>query len=329
MRGLPKRLPVAGIAVWAAALIAPFSLSPLWIFVVTHALLIGLAVLGLQVLGGWCRTVSLAQAGLVGVGCGTTFYALGGREFDGGLEWPWHVAVGLSVAVPACLMLAVALASWRLSLPYVLVLTYAVQSGVEFYVLPDSRYTGFMESYRARPSPFGISVDTDRRFYFVVLAVLAIAILGLHRLRGTKYGRAMIAAGADPEAAAVVGVSPRATRAVGLVLSGALAGLAGSLMMLHYGNPPGVLAFVGYQSLVYVGIALIAGRSLLAVPVVAVALEVTAVGQGAYTIPHSNPLITCGVLALVATALGPRGLAGLWRPRRRTPPPRLPARASN
>src|SRR5688572_22510329 len=90
-----------------------FFASSHWIFTVSSALLLSINALGLMVLVGWAREISLAQAALVG----TAVYLTGWmyRPNLGGLGWPFPVAICAAIAVVALLCCIPAFATVRLS----------------------------------------------------------------------------------------------------------------------------------------------------------------------------------------------------------------------
>ncbi len=117
-----------------AALFAPTYLSTFWVYTVTGGLVLAISCLGLLVVVGWVREISLAQAGLTGSAACLAFYALrieGLRE--GGLPFP--LAAAYAIGGVAALSLLVALVCMRLGAAYVVVLTLALQFALENTVL--------------------------------------------------------------------------------------------------------------------------------------------------------------------------------------------------
>ncbi|MGQ0466882.1 MAG: ABC transporter permease subunit [Sporichthyaceae bacterium] len=160
-----------------------------------------------------------------------------------------------------------------------------------------------------RPEPFGISLDSDRAYYWWISAIVVALLLVLQRLRTTRYGRAMIAAGADPEMAATFGISPGRYRLLAFVVAGFCAGVAGVLQAGLFRNPPGVLQYIAYSSLAYLAVAVLAGNaSLLAVVAAAVAIQVTPLALLGWGL---NVYLVAGVGMVVGVLLGPRGLGGV------------------
>ncbi|HEY3238973.1 MAG TPA: ATP-binding cassette domain-containing protein, partial [Acidimicrobiia bacterium] len=158
--------------------------------------------------------------------------------------------------------------------------------------------------------------------------VLGLVVLGLWRLRSSRFGRALLLVGTDRRAAASVGVSPWRYKTFAFVIAGVLAGVAGALVAPHLGTPPskeapGLVTYTAFHSLFYLAIPVLAGfGSLLAVVVVAMALTLIPLALEPYRI---SPLILGGVGLGIGTLIGRAGLAGVvadqrraWRRRRGT-----------
>ncbi|MGR7000587.1 ABC transporter permease subunit [Yinghuangia aomiensis] len=81
-----------------------------------------------------------------------------------------------------------------------------------------------------RGTLLGLDLSRERTYYYVLLAVLALVVALLSRLRRTGPGRRMIAVRDNPDAAAAATIRPTRTKIVAFALSGALAGLGGGLL---------------------------------------------------------------------------------------------------
>jgi hypothetical protein len=194
---VPSRAIVSG-----AILGVPLYTSTYWTFNVMVGMVLAIACLGLLVLVGWAREISLMQAGLVGSAMYLTFVLE--WDYDTGRRMPYVAAALLGVAFAVAVSLLTVLVAVRLTGAYVIALTTSVQFLLEHTSFWD---VGCLcEPSIDRPFVFGVSLRHDDRFYYLLLAVLAVCVLGLLRLRRSRFGRAMIMTGADPEAAAAAGV---------------------------------------------------------------------------------------------------------------------------
>ncbi|MGQ0846483.1 MAG: branched-chain amino acid ABC transporter permease [Sporichthyaceae bacterium] len=314
------------VAIVAALLCAPLALDGYWTFVVGTGLVLAISCLGLHVLWGWARQISLMQAGLAGASTYICFRVLNetrGREVGVDpehVEWWWRPVpnwgspwlVGALVAVVFCVAvsLAVGLLARRLVGAYLVALTFAVQFAIEQSVFTRHSFTGGLVDYGLpRPEPFGISLDSETRFYYAVSLILLGMLFALHRLRGSRYGRAIIFVGRQPEAAAAAGISPSRYRAVAWAIAGLCAAVSGWVQSPLYRNPPGSLQYVSFNSVVYLAVVVLAGSvSLLAVVVVALALQLTPQVLIEWQV---NVYLVGGIGMAVGVLVGPRGVGGV------------------
>lgn len=282
-----------------------FLVPQLWVFLATAGFILAIASLGLTVLVGWAKEISLVQAGLVGSTCYVSGYAFR----PDGWEWPFIPAVAIGILVGVALSAVVALPTAKLSGIYIMVLTLGLQITIERTIFVSTKLSGGENGvYAPRPEIFGLSIESDKAFYFFILAILVVTIGILSLLRSSRHGRAMMLVGTDRQAAAATGVSPWRYKILAFLIAGALAGLAGALSTPFYRSPPTFFQFISFQSLFYLAIPVLAGFEMFtAVVVTAVAFSM---------IPHAmqswelSPLLLGGTGLILGTAVGPRGLGG-------------------
>jgi branched-chain amino acid transport system permease protein len=86
--------------------------------------------------------------------------------------------------------------------------------------------------------PFGVSLPYTR---LISLSVAFLAVLAVHRfLHSTYPGKAVLAVAEDSESAALAGIDVRRVYLYTLGIGAALAGLAGSLVVVGYGIEPSI-----------------------------------------------------------------------------------------
>jgi ABC-type branched-subunit amino acid transport system ATPase component/ABC-type branched-subunit amino acid transport system permease subunit len=279
------------------------------VFTVTTGLIIGVLALGVMVMVGGARALTLAAAGV----SATSLY-LGSwvyRPGPNGWGHPLLIAIGVSVAVGVLMMLAVAVFSVRLSGVYVMVFTLGVQILVERIVFTQYRLTGGDQGL-VTPSPkiFGYEVSShdDRAFYLFVLSMVALVLAFLQRLRMSPYGRAIMLVGADQQAAVAVGVQPLKIKALAFAVCGGLGGLAGILAATLYGSTPGTVNYTATTSLLWLSIAILGGfDSMVGVLAVAVAFQYIPFQLEKL---HINYQLLAGISLLAGVLCGSRGLGG-------------------
>jgi branched-chain amino acid transport system permease protein len=311
-RGLRGLLGVhpALVLLFGAALFVPRLTSTYWTFNLMVGLVLGISCLGLLVVAGWAREISLAQAGLTGSALYLCGYGYRDPDSGFGRGWSFPVAAAWAVGFVVAVSFLTALVSMRLAGAYVVVLTLSVQFWLENSIMLDEMLTGgWSGPSTPRPNFFALSLRSDSRFYYVLLGCLLVVMVFLRRARNSRFGRSMIMVGADPVSAACVGVSPWRYRVWAFVVAGALAGLAGALSAPMYFSPPGTLQYVSYNSLFYLAVPVLAGFDSIAGTVL-VAVVLTLIPQ-ILLAWKLNVYLLGGVGMTVGVFLGPRGLGRL------------------
>jgi ABC-type branched-subunit amino acid transport system ATPase component/ABC-type branched-subunit amino acid transport system permease subunit len=300
------RLVAAGVLAVAIA-IWVFTAPQYWLFTATTGLVLAISTLGLLVLTGWAREVSLAQAGLTATAIYICGYVMRGGD---GWGWPYLAAAGLGIGVVVVMSLLVSLATARLSGIYIIILTLALQVTIEKTFFSNiTLIETDPENPIPRPSLLGVDLTSDRAYFLFALAVLGLVLVFLARLRGSRFGRGLMLAGTDRQAASAVGVSPWRAKIFAFVVAGFLAGLAGVVTAPLYPTPPSYISYLAIFSLIYLAIPVLAGfRSLLAVSVVAMAFAVTPQALEKF---HISPLMLGAAGLLSGTLFGAGGLSGL------------------
>lgn len=184
--------------------------------------------------------VGLSQMVVIGVaGMNLAVGAMGGvvAMFLGWLmeQWgiPWPLAIVLAVgfggllgAVNGILIVKTGISGFVITLG-----TAGVFSGA-MYILTK------VEAFRNLPQGF-LDFGQVKIFGFIsplVLMMLAVVVLLFIGYRSTTFGRQMLAVGANARAARVSGVPVERIVVLAHVLSGALAGLAGIMLVLRIGS---------------------------------------------------------------------------------------------
>jgi branched-chain amino acid transport system permease protein len=296
---------------WAALVVVAlgwvYLVPNFWVFLGAAACLLAISALGLTVVVGWAGEVSLASAALVG----TSVYLTGYIVRADGWNQPFLVGALAGIVVATVLHAFVALATARLSGIYVMVLTLALQVTIERTIFSVSKFTGGAEGvYLTRPHFLGISFDSNRSFYYLSAAVLALVVALLTLFRQSRHGRALLLVRTNREAAAAVGISPWRYKILAFAICGALLGLAGALTAPLYRSPPTLLQYLSFASLFLLAVPVTAGfESLLSVVVVAFAFTMLPAGLEEMQL-RLSPNVVGGVGLLAGTYIGARGIGG-------------------
>jgi len=312
---------------------------PMWrptymVFTANAALPIAITALGLLVLVGWTREISLATSGMFV--SAAYFDGWLNRPHPGGHSWPWVVTALVVVLSSAGVMALVALSSAKLPGIYLVVLTYGLQVVIEKTVFTYGYLSGGLGGgdengnivVNRRPQFFGLNLSTQAThrwfghtitqesiFYFFSLGWLAIVLVLIVRLRRSPMGLGFLLVGADRQAAAAIGVNPLRFRIYAFATSGLLAGVGGVLVNWLYVNPPAFANYFSPYSLVLLSIPVLAGLDSIAfIVLVAAMFEIVPVQLESLRI---SPFLLASVGLLGGAVFGSRGMGGrahdIWR----------------
>lgn len=181
--------------------------------------------ISLNLIAGYMGQTSMGHAALYCLGGYCS--ALLGSKFG----WPFWITILFGILGGALGGLILGLSTMRLSGSYLAVITLAFAEVVEMVVLNWNGVTNGPLGVRniPRPSIFGWELTTSNGgFYWLMLALVTIAILVSICVVNSKFGRAVRAIKEDELAAKLMGVHTAAYKVKTIVLSGALAGMAGA-----------------------------------------------------------------------------------------------------
>jgi ABC-type branched-subunit amino acid transport system ATPase component/ABC-type branched-subunit amino acid transport system permease subunit len=215
-----------GFALLAFALLALFPVvvpNPYYVHLVETILIYAILLFGLDIVVGYTGQVSLGHAGLFGVGS----YTAGALFFKLGV--PFLLAVPAAIAVTALFGAILALPALRVTGPYLAMVTLAFGTIIQILINEMTFLTeGPIGMKVPKPSFFGHKVH-EVEYYYIVLALLALALLVVHRILKSHLGRAFEALRDSPVACDCMGVSVYRYKVYAFVISAAFAGLAGAL----------------------------------------------------------------------------------------------------
>jgi ABC-type branched-subunit amino acid transport system ATPase component/ABC-type branched-subunit amino acid transport system permease subunit len=205
-------------------------------------LLFALAGISLTVLTGWLGQVSLGQMAFAGIGAfmaaafhrGITLtIGVGGTHFDLVMQaMGFGPSVLLAAGVTALLAVVIGVGALRVRGLLLAVSTFAfAEAASQFLYNQPLLSGGFADAVpMPRSDLFGLNIDSQRTYYFVVLAVVALTIAIVARLRRTGAGRTTIGVRDNPSTAAAYTVSATRVKLRAFALAGLIAGLAGALL---------------------------------------------------------------------------------------------------
>jgi branched-chain amino acid transport system permease protein len=230
---VPREVTVAkviiGVVLSAAALYAPFYFEPTINRVLSQAIYIAIAAMGLNLLTGFTGQVSIGHGAFYGVGAFTSAILM----IDYG--WTFEVTILASVVINAVLGLLIGVPALRVRGLYLALVTLGLAVLFPRVAQKFVDGTGGVALLRPPRSDFSSLIDglaDDQWAYFLSLAIMVVLfILAWNLVRG-RVGRAMIAVRDQEIAATTVGVNLAGTKVATFAISAAYAGVAGSLSVM-------------------------------------------------------------------------------------------------
>lgn len=254
----PWPVGAAGAAVLLVALIAVPQFAGFHMADWTKFLAYIVLFLSLGLLVRMSGQVSLAHVSFMAIGVATFSHL----AVDHG--WPWFVALLATAVVAAPIGAVLAIPAIRFPGLYLALATlgFGILLQQMFYTQPYMFGSlGFGLSI-PRPQLSWIDIETDRGYYYFVLAITAAVAVAVVLLTRGRLGRLLTAMADSPTGLAATGVSINVSRVVVFCLSASLAAVAGVLD----GGTIGLVGGDGYQPMLslmlFVVILLIAGPPL-------------------------------------------------------------------
>ncbi|MDQ6683589.1 MAG: branched-chain amino acid ABC transporter ATP-binding protein/permease [Pseudomonadota bacterium] len=218
-----RRLGLAAAAVAGLALFPLLIPNPYYIHLLETIMIYAIVLLGLDIVVGYTGQVSLGHAGLFGIGA----YTAGVMVTK--LGTPLLVTLLGAIGVTAVFGALLALPALRVTGPYLAMVTLAFGTIIQILINEMTFLTeGPLGIKLTKPSLFGMHLG-EREFFWLVGALLVLAIVFLHRILRSHYGRAFEALRGSPVACDCMGVSVYRYKVYAFVISAGFAGLAGAL----------------------------------------------------------------------------------------------------
>jgi branched-chain amino acid transport system permease protein len=290
--------------------------------VLTISTLIGItiiAVLGLNILTGYCGQISMGHAGFMAVG-GYTSAILCAK-----LGWPFWVTVPCGALSAGIIGIVFGLPSLKIKGFYLIMSTVAAQFIVIWVIIRLTGVTGGVNGLSIpRPEIFGFVIKSKASYFILVMIVACIATYFAKNIVRTRVGRAFIAIRDNDLAAEVMGVNLWIYKLLAFFIGCVYAGVAGALMV-HYISFANTEQFPFINSVWYLGMLIVGGMgSTVGVIFGVVAIKlldelVTTAGPLLALVPWIKPqaaasfaLIVNGLIIIIFLIYQPRGIAHGW-----------------
>ncbi len=304
----------------AFLLIFPFVASPYWLTLANQIGIATIGAIGLNILVGYTGQISLGQGAFMAVGAYTSGI-LAAR-----LGVPFWLSIPIACLVTAAVGVVFGLPSLRLKGLYLAMATLAAQEIVEWVITHWTSLTGGTEALVVpAPTLLGARVNTDFRFYWIILVAAGFTALFTANLFRSRVGRAFVAIRDQDIAAEVIGVNVFFYKLLAFATSSFFVGLAGALTA-HYRTIISWERFTIEVSILYLAMIIIGGLGTIngsffgAAFMTLLPAFINNVGRAlrdvAPLVATLLPAVQQGVFGAVLIfflIVEPEGLAKLWR----------------
>ena len=230
---VPRKVLIArmiiGVVLAVAALYAPFYFEPTMNRVLSQAIYLAIAAMGLNLLTGFNGQVSIGHGAFFGVGAFTSAILV----VDHG--WTYEPTILVAGLLSAAVGVLVGLPALRVRGLYLALVTLGL--AVLFPRIAQKFVDGtggvaLLRPPRADFESLISGLDDDQWAYFLSLAIMVVLfVLAWNLVRG-RIGRSMIAVRDQEIAATTVGVNLAGTKVTTFAISAAYAGVAGALSVM-------------------------------------------------------------------------------------------------
>ncbi|ARN18786.1 branched-chain amino acid ABC transporter permease [Piscinibacter gummiphilus] len=233
---LDHRLRKVPALVLLAALVAlPWMLQAagqdFYLGLATRVLIFGLAATSLNLVLGFGGLVSFGHAAFVGAGAYTVAILMQDGIASAWIAWP------AAVLVSALLAAAIGAISLRTRGVYFIMITLAFAQML-YYVMTSLKAYGGEDGLSLMSKSLvaeAVDLGDERTFYLLTLAVCALAFLFVQRLLNARFGHTLQGLRENETRMAAIGFPVFRYRLAAFVLAGALAGVAGVLLVNQSG----------------------------------------------------------------------------------------------
>ncbi len=316
---------------WFVALIIflvsfPFLFKNYYVYVANYIAINVIVAVGLNLLVGYTGQISLGHAGFFAIG------AYGVIIFMTKLHFPFLLALPSAAIVAAIFGFILGLPALRLDGPYLSIATLGFGLAVT-QVIGRIELFGGRQGLHAPELMIGPwRLDTDREFYYLLIAIAIVLVIAARNIVKTRVGRAFAAIRDADIAAETIGVNLLLYKTMAFAVSAFYAGIAGGLyaFVLRFIDPEifTLLLSILFLSMIVVGglgsiFGAIAGacllswldlrlRNILEIPHVGEWLEELSKSWFSITGVANIQFIIFGLIIVFIMLFEPNGIFGLW-----------------
>ncbi len=272
--GVPARVWIAGALIVAVLLALPFALSyagTAWVRIANLAILYVLLALGLNIVVGFAGLLDLGYIAFYAVGA-YVYALLASPHF--GLHLPFWVILPIGAAVAALFGVLLGAPTLKLRGDYLAIVTLGFGEIIRIFLNNLSRPLNITNgpqgisridpvsigdfSFATGERLFGIDFSGPMKYYYLLLAFMAIIIVINVRLQDSRIGRAWEAIREDETAARATGINTTAIKLLAFAMGATFGGIAGGMFSAIQGfiSPE---SFVLVESIMVVAMVVLGG----------------------------------------------------------------------
>jgi branched-chain amino acid transport system permease protein len=279
-----------------------------------------IAAVGLNLLTGFTGQISLGHAAFAGVGGYTAAILITRFGFSFWMALPF---AGLTAALAG---LIIGIPSLRVKGLYLCIATLAAQFILEYVFIHWEGLTQGIRGINVPPPALGgMVLNTEKRFYFLTLVMVVLAVIYARNLVRSRVGRAFVAIRDRDLAAEIIGINLFRYKLTAFAISSFYAGIAGALWVsfIRIVTPEHFPFHLSIQYLAMVivgGLGSVLGSIFGAIFMTLVPEILNVVAGGLKDVfPRAELLfipmkeVLFGTLIVLFLVFEPLGLAELWR----------------
>ncbi len=299
----------------------PLYLPSSWFDIVNSIGILLVAIIGLNILMGYCGQLSLGHAGFMAVGAFTT------AILTNSLHLPYLASFFCSGLSAGLIGLIFGIPSLRVKGFYLAISTIAAQFIIVWILKNWTDVTHGANGLDVLQASIGNFVfDSEAKQYYLIFSIASLSVLFTTNLARSRIGRAFIAIRDNDLAAEVMGINVFNYKLLGFFLGCFFAGLAGSLYAQYKGHIS-YEDFTFQQSILYIGMLIVGGLGSSLGPILGtVLIESLQKGLTYWVAPWLEQtvaflptgfssglnLMVFGMAFILILIFEPRGLAHLW-----------------
>jgi len=224
------RWTVGGLVVLFFAVL-PLTLHEYYLSIVNLIAIAVVGALGLNILVGYTGQISIGHGAFMSVGAYTA------ANLAVRLDCPFWLAVPLGGLMAALVGAVVGVPSLRIKGLYLAIATLAGQLIIEWTINHVTWISGGAQASIQVPRPRlgGLVISSQRGMYFLLMVVVALAVIGAMNLVRSRIGRAFVAIRDHDIAAELIGIDIFRYKLLAFAISSFYAGVTGVLYTYYLG----------------------------------------------------------------------------------------------